>query len=66
MILVNWLGKNILIVGHSNTVPQTVQAFGLEPDVELIPHDQYDRLYLLQLINKDQKQLIPLHFGAKN
>lgn len=62
----DWLGKNILIVGHSNTVPQTVQAFGLEPDVELIPHDQYDRLYLLQLINKDQKQLIPLHFGAKN
>jgi broad specificity phosphatase PhoE len=62
----DWLGKNVLIVGHSNTVPQTVQAFGLEPDVELIPHDQYDRLYLLQLINKDQKQLIPLHFGAKN
>lgn len=45
-------GKVVVIVGHSNTVPQIITAFGatLPPEIASgIPEDQYDNLYMLQL-----------------
>jgi phosphohistidine phosphatase SixA len=49
---------NVLIVGHSNTVPDLLKAFG-EPEVT-IPDTSYDQLFVF---NADQpKQLIILHY----
>ena len=45
-------GQSVAIVGHSNTVPQLIAAFGATPPPEVaggIPEDQYDNLYLLEL-----------------
>jgi broad specificity phosphatase PhoE len=40
------LGRNALVVGHSNTVPGLVHALGGEPGGD-IPESEYSRLYRL-------------------
>lgn len=41
-----YAGQSILIVGHSNTVPGLVQAFGGSA-VEEIPESEYDNLFVV-------------------
>ncbi|MFK7883885.1 MAG: histidine phosphatase family protein [Phycisphaerales bacterium] len=36
-----------VIVGHSNTVPGLVKGLGGNPGTDLIPHDQYDDLFMI-------------------
>lgn len=38
---------NILIVGHSNTVPDLVEALGGKPGTPIDEASEYDRLYIL-------------------
>jgi broad specificity phosphatase PhoE len=40
------LDGSVLVVGHSNTVPELVRLFGGAPGAD-IPDSEYDRLYLL-------------------
>lgn len=40
--------QNIVIVGHSNTIPATVALLGGKPGNEIL-ESEYDRLYLLKL-----------------
>jgi len=42
------LGKNRLVVGHSNTILPIVQCFGLTPTVQQIPDDDYDNLFIVR------------------
>ena len=42
-------GKVILVVGHSNTVPETINLLGVSPTLSDIPHDEYDNLYIVNL-----------------
>lgn len=49
---------NVLIVGHSNTVPDLMKEFGA-PAVT-IPDTTYDQLFVLDA--KDPKQLMILHY----
>lgn len=41
-------GRTVVVVGHSNTVPDVVAALG-GGEVEDLPESEYDRLYLLVL-----------------
>ena len=41
------LHGNYLIVGHSNTTPQLVEALGGEGGDPIVEADEYDRLYVL-------------------
>ena len=41
-------GKNVLVVGHSNTVPEIVQGLSHQA-VAPIPEDDFDNLYLVKV-----------------
>jgi probable phosphoglycerate mutase len=51
-----------LVVGHSNTLRETVGALGGEPG-EVIDQDEYDRLYVLTL-TEGGTTTAPLRFGS--
>lgn len=52
-----------LIVGHSNTTPELVQALGGEPG-EPIESMEYDRLYILTL-DVESASTVLLRFGSR-
>jgi 2,3-bisphosphoglycerate-dependent phosphoglycerate mutase len=52
-LMVNAKGKNILIVGHSNTVLEIVEAFGAKKPVKELTDDDYD--YLFEVTVKGDK-----------
>ena len=51
----------VLIVGHSNTTPQLVQALGGDPVSEINEAGEYDRLYVVDLGNGDSELM---RYGA--
>ena len=55
--------KRILVVGHSNTIPQTIGQLGFTTPPN-IPEDEYDHLYLAILHSKMNNQLIKMEYGA--
>ena len=57
-------GQTVLVVGHSNTVPQTINALGAGP-VEDLEEDQYDRLFVVSLTADGHASLVTLRFGAE-
>jgi 2,3-bisphosphoglycerate-dependent phosphoglycerate mutase len=55
-------GREVLIAGHSNTVPELLRAFGVaEP--EEIADQQYDHLYLVRWRAGAPAELLVLHYG---
>jgi broad specificity phosphatase PhoE len=46
-IKANHGGQTVLIVGHSNTVPQIVQEFGADPPIPRIAPNDYDEFYVV-------------------
>ncbi len=63
-LIANAKGKKILIIGHSNTVLDVIEAFGGEkPLKELI--EEYDYDYIFALTIKGDKVTVKVdHFGA--
>ena len=57
-------GKVVLVVGHSNTVPQTINHLGYGPALSDIPHAEYDNMYILTLSKKTSARLVKLKYGA--
>jgi phosphohistidine phosphatase SixA len=57
-------GQTVLVVGHSNTVPQIITEFG-GPAV-IIGENEFDNLYILTLCCNHRKnaRLINLQYGA--
>jgi phosphohistidine phosphatase SixA len=45
----NYAGKTILIVGHSDTVLELVEAFGAERPVKKLTDNDYDNLFLITI-----------------
>jgi broad specificity phosphatase PhoE len=61
-VLANQSGKTVLIVGHSNTVPDIVKALsGIE--VAPIADNEYDHLYIVVLAPGKSAQVINSRFG---
>ncbi|RZJ76301.1 MAG: histidine phosphatase family protein [Flavobacterium sp.] len=52
-LITNAKGKKILIVGHSNTVLDVVEAFGAEKPVKELTDDDYD--YIFEITIKGDK-----------
>jgi phosphohistidine phosphatase SixA len=50
---------NVLVVGHSNTLPQIVSALGISPGVTVAESD-YDNLFLV--VRDQPPRLIHLHY----
>lgn len=53
-VLEQYAGKAILIVGHSNTIIPTLQAFGAEKPFETLDDEDYDFLFKIT-IGADKK-----------
>jgi hypothetical protein len=50
---------NVLVVGHSNTLPQIINALGVRPRVTVSESD-YDNLFLV--VGSPRPDLIQLHY----
>lgn len=62
---VNAVGKNVLIIGHSNTILELIDAFGGARPVPTISDNEYD--YLFALTIKGNKVEVKSHrYGTKS
>ncbi|WP_443937287.1 histidine phosphatase family protein [Pedobacter sp. MW01-1-1] len=58
----NYLGKTIIIAGHSNTILETIEALGADRPLDMLTEDDYDYIFHLTLKNDKAKVKID-HFG---
>ena len=56
-------GKVILVVGHSNTVPQTINLLGYSTVLPDIPHEEYDNIYILSFSKNSITRLLKMKYG---
>ena len=63
-ITANHKGEVILVVGHSNTVPETIGFIGVSPVPPEIPHNEYDHVYLVTLGDHAITKLIKMEYSA--
>lgn len=58
-------GKTILIIGHSNTIPQIIRKFGVtDYPYGDIPDNEFDNLFLITY-KKEKAKLKKIRYGAK-
>jgi phosphohistidine phosphatase SixA len=64
-VLQDYAGREVLIVGHSNTIIPTLKAFGLVTNVsDLLDDDDYDMLYKLTVGTDKKVNLDTRRYGA--
>lgn len=56
-------GKIILVVGHSNTIPELIASLGASKNVPPIAEDEYDNLYLVSIPWFGKTKTIRLRYG---
>jgi broad specificity phosphatase PhoE len=56
-------GKIVLVVGHSNTVPQLIWNLGASKKVPPIAEDEYDNLYIISIPWFGKTKTIRLRYG---
>lgn len=61
-VLADYSAKTVLVVGHSNTVPAIVEAFG-PWTVESISESDYDRLFIINHRSDGTSSLIRARYG---
>lgn len=54
--------QNIVVSGHTNTVPALIKALGVERDIELVDAD-YDNLFVVTVDGEGPPRFLHLHFG---
>ena len=62
-IIATHAGSTVLVIGHSNTVPELVAALG-GGEVRPLPESEYDRMYVLVLERSGAVRRIAATFGA--
>ncbi len=55
---------NLLIAGHSNTVPMLIEAFG-GPKIPAIPEHEYGKVYILSIPFHNPSDLLITSFGEE-
>ncbi|KAF0248693.1 MAG: phosphoglycerate mutase [bacterium] len=55
-------GDNVLIVGHSNTVPEIIKALGVDVDLT-IDEKEYDNLFVVTIYAKGKATVTHLKYG---
>jgi phosphohistidine phosphatase SixA len=59
-------GKTILIIAHSNTIPQIIRKFGVtDYPYEDIPDDEFDNLFVITY-KKGKAKLKKMKYGSKS
>lgn len=62
-ILQNHKGKIILVVGHSNTVPELIANLGASKKVPPIAQDEFDNIYIISIPWFGKTKTIRLRYG---
>ena len=57
-------GKIVLVIGHSNTVPQMIANLGASKKVPPIAEDEYDNIYVISIPWFGKTKTIRLRFGV--
>ena len=60
------IGKKILIVGHSNTVLETIESLGGNRPIAILNDDDYDYIFKLSLSKDGNIVTQMLHYGASH
>ncbi|WP_165852062.1 phosphoglycerate mutase family protein [Mucilaginibacter terrenus] len=63
-ILKNFAGNNVLVVGHSNTVMQLLDAFGAEMPFETLDEDDYDMVFKITVTDSGKRELEVSYYGV--
>ncbi len=61
----DFVGKRVLVSGHSNTVPAILKHLGVKTKLTLGDKD-YDNLFVVSISKEGKVSLLHLHYGAKN
>ncbi len=56
-------GKTILIVGHSNTVLETIEAFGIQRPVKALSDEDYDYIFKVEIESSKTSKVQAFQFG---
>lgn len=62
-IVKQYKGKIILVVGHSNTVPEMIANMGASKNVPEIAEDEYDNIYIVTIPWFGKTKTIRLRYG---
>lgn len=62
-ILAEHRGAVVLVVGHSNTIPELVANLGTSENVPAIEHGEYDKLYVVSVSRHGKANTIRLSYG---
>lgn len=62
-LMENAKGKKVVIIGHSNTVQEIVEAFGAKRPVKDLTEDDYDYIFMVT-IKGDKAEVKVDRFGA--
>ena len=63
-ILASHKGKIVLVVGHSNTVPELIANLGASKNVPLIAENEYDNIYLVSIPWFGKTKTIRMRYGT--
>lgn len=63
--LIKEQGGKHLVVGHSNTVPETVVALGGDGGTPIFEKSEYDRLYVVRLLDDNTVHTDLKRYGAR-
>lgn len=55
-------GQTVLVVGHSNSVPNTMRALGIK-DPPAIADSEFDRLFICTLVDGAESRCVALRYG---
>ena len=61
-----YAGGRVLVVGHSNTIPQTINALGVQPALQDLDHGAYDDLFMVILKEGSDPTLVALQYGVRD
>ncbi|MBK5260450.1 MAG: histidine phosphatase family protein [Thermoanaerobaculia bacterium] len=64
-ILSEQKGKTVLVVGHSNTVPDTMRALGVKSPPPIDDATEFDRLFVVTIGGDGEPRLLSMRYGKK-
>jgi len=60
------IGRTILVIGHSNTIPKTIQLLDRSISLPDIPSFEYDNIFTVTLTEKSKAKVIKKKYGKKS
>lgn len=64
-ILTKHLGKTVLVIGHTNTVPQMVEELGGKLPPAIDDATEFDRLYVVIVPKNGEVKVVKGHYGER-